>query len=177
MKVPVKFYLITKKLGGCIKMKWIDYINIFCTIISIIGAYKSLAYYKKSKHLSIYANTNVAYMEIQKIISVLTEMLKLSNQTRGINTKKEVSKKGESIKASINKIREILPANDSKAVDNILHSQEMQVEEYIDSFITGTALIDEKLIIDNNFNKCQQSFRDIQILLKQKLENTADKIK
>jgi hypothetical protein len=41
-------------------MNWWDYVitavSVLCTIFSIIGAYKSVAYYKKSKQLTIYSN-------------------------------------------------------------------------------------------------------------------------
>ncbi|WP_156922745.1 hypothetical protein [Desulfitobacterium metallireducens] len=40
----------------------------------------------------------------------------------------------------------------------MLNSQQTKVETYIDSFITGAALVDEKLIIDDDFNTCQQTF-------------------
>ena len=105
-------------------MNWWDYVltglSILCTIASSIGAYKSLAYYKKSKQLTIYANTNLAYIESQKIISILTEMLKASaKRTRGTNTAKEISRHGESIKSSINKIRECLPVEDFKEIQEL----------------------------------------------------------
>jgi hypothetical protein len=67
-------------------VSWWDYVLITisasCTIFSIIGAYQSNAYYKKSKQLTMYANTNIAYIESQKIIATLTEMLKLGNSIR-----------------------------------------------------------------------------------------------
>lgn len=86
-----------------------------------------IAYYKKSKQITIYANTNIVYIETQKIIATLTEILKY--------------------------------------------------EIYIDSFITGAVLIDEKLVIDDDFNKCQQAFCKIQLLIKRKLENIIDKVR
>ena len=164
-------------------MNWWDYlltaISAICTAFSIIGARKSNAYYKKSKQLTIYANTNIAYIESQKIISTLTEMLKLANSTkkRGTNYIKEVSQNGESIKISINKIRESLPVKDFKEVDELLNSQQPKIEAYIDSFITGAVLVDEKLIIDDDFNKCQQTFCNMQLLIKKKLEDIVEKLK
>ncbi len=165
-------------------MNWWDYvliaISVVCTIFSIIGAYKSNAYFKKSKQLTIYANTNIAYIESQKIIATLTEMLKLANTkilTRGINYIKEVSKNGENIKISINKIRESLPVEDFNEINVLLNEQQPKVEEYIDSFLTGAVLSDKKFVIDDDFNKCQQVFCEIQLLLKKKLENIGEKLK
>lgn len=106
-------------------------------------------------------------------------MLKLANikRKRGINYIKEVSKNGECIKTSINKIRECLPVEDFNEINVLLNEQQPKVEEYIDSFITGSVLIDEKFVIDDNFNKCQNVFCEIQLLLKKKLENIGEKIK
>lgn len=164
-------------------MSWCDYaitaIGAVCTGFSIFGAYKSNAYYKKSKQLTIYANTNIAYIESKKIIATLTEMLKLGNITRkrGTNYVKEVSQNGESIKTSINRIRECLPVEDFKEINELLNSQQPKVEAYIDSFITGAVLVDETLIIDDDFNKCQQTLCDMQLLIKRKLENISENVK
>ena len=164
-------------------MNWWDYvitaISVGCTVFSIIGAYKSNAYYKKSKQLTIYANINIAYIESQKIIATLTEMLKLGNSARkrGTNYIKEVSQNGENIKTSINKIRDSLPVEDFKEINELLNSQQPKVEAYIDSFITGAVLFDEKLVIDDNFNTCQQTFCSMQLLIKKKLENISEKLK
>ncbi|MBU3101703.1 MULTISPECIES: hypothetical protein [Clostridium] len=70
-------------------MKWWDYIisaiSAVGTIFSLIGAYKSNVYYQNSKQLTIYANTNSAFIESQKIITTLTEMLKLGNRIQSKN--------------------------------------------------------------------------------------------
>ncbi len=77
-----------------------------CTVFSILGAVRSNIYLEKNRQLTMYANTNVAFMETQKIIATFPEILKLSNNTtkRGTNCVKEVAKHGENIKNSINKI-------------------------------------------------------------------------
>lgn len=160
-------------------MHWWDWLDIVLVIISGIGAWKSWAYYNKSKELTIYAKTNIAFIESKTIIATLTEMLKLSNNTkkRGTNYIKEVSKNGEIIKNSITKIRENIPVKDWNDINKLLDSQEIKVEAYIDSFITGSALVNDKLIIDDNFNKCQQKFCELQILLKKKIEDISEKLK
>ena len=156
-------------------------LSIICTIVSGVGAWRSLAYYKKSRQITIYANTNIAYVESQKIISTLNEMLKLSNERikpRGIKSYCEkVSANGESIKNSRAKIREIWSVEEYKDIENLLNSQELEVNKYIDSFITGSILVDEKLIIDDNFNICQKKFYDMQLMIKEKLEKISEKLK
>lgn len=60
-------------------MNFWDYLSIVCTIISVIRAYKSIAYYNKSKLLTMYASTNTAYIESQNIMATLDEVLKMAN--------------------------------------------------------------------------------------------------
>lgn len=160
-------------------MQWWDWLDIGLVVISAIGAWKSWAYYDKSKELIIYAKTNIAFIESKTIIATLTEMLKLSNNTRkrGANYIKEISRNGEIIKNSITKIRENIPSGDWQDISQLLDSQEIKVETYIDSFITGSVLVEDKLIIDDNFNRCQQKFCELQVLLKKKIEATSEKIK
>lgn len=148
-------------------------ISAISTVISIAGAFKSIKYYKKSRQLTIYANTNVAFIETQKIILVLTELLKLSNSVtkqRGLNFVKQVAAHGESIRSSINIMREKLSVEDFEDVQKFLLSPEIQVEIYVDSFISGTVLCEGKFEINEKFNLCQKAFYDIQQLLKIKIE-------
>lgn len=162
-----------------IKLDFMTIISIICTIASGIGAIKSNIYYKKSKQISIYANTNSAYIETKKIIDTLTEILKLVSEPmkRGKNYRNEVKANGEIIKKSISKIREDLTVEDNKEVNKLLNSKKLKVEIYIDSFITGSVLVDKESIIDDDFYKCQEIFRDLQLLIKGKLENVGENLK
>jgi hypothetical protein len=176
-------FVIINEQGGY-KLNWWDYVLIvvsaLCAIGSIIGAVRANIYYKKSKQLTLYAHTNVAYIEAQKITAALTELLKLSNSTfkkRGVSNIREISRIGENIKTSLNKIRDSLPASDVENIGILLNSRHQRAEEYIDSFITGTVLVDENIVIGNDFNSCQQKFYDLQLLLKRRLEEIAEKIK
>lgn len=160
-------------------MNWWDWLDIVFVIGSGLGAWRSCAYYRKSRELTIYAKTNIAYIESKTIIATLIEILKLSNNTRkrGTNYAKEVSRNGEIIKNSIIKIRENLLVKDWEDINKLLDSQEIKVETYIDSFITGSVLVNDKLIIDDNFTKCEQKFYELQILLKKKIETISEKLK
>lgn len=154
-------------------------VSAICTVASVIGAYKSIKYYKKSKQLTIYANTNVSLVEVQKIITSFTEILKLSNTSkpqRGVNVSKQLAVYGESIRESINVLREKLSVEDFKSIEGQLLSKEIKVEAYIDSFISGMILNDGKLMIDDKFNRCQQKFYCIQQILKKRLEEVEEKL-
>lgn len=164
-------------------MNWGDYVlnvlGIICTALSIIGAYKSLVYYKKNKYLTMYTNASLAYIESQKIQSKLVDMVKLSTsrKTRGVNIEAQSADNASQIRESIGRIRDSLTAEDSKEVSDILKSQKLHVEKYIDSFISGTALVDGKVIIDDNFYTCQQIFTDMQLFLKRQMETIEEKNK
>lgn len=154
-------------------------VSAICTVVSLIGAYKSIKYYKKSKQLTLYANTNVSLVEVQKIIAMFTEILKLANTTRpqrGINLSKQLEAHGETIRESINLLREKLSVEDFRLIEGQLISKEMKVEMYIDSFISGEILDDGKLVIDDRFNRCQQKFYNIQQILKKRLEEVEEKL-
>ena len=70
-----------------------------------------------------------------------------------------------------------MPVKDFNDIQNLLDSQGIEVEKYINSFITDSVLIYEKLVIDDEFNRCQQKFSEIHLLIKKKLENTSEKLK
>ena len=158
-------------------------LSIGCTIFSAIGAWKSFKYYKKSRQITIYTNTNVALLEIEKIQDVLTDMLKLSNksnkqrQLRGMSYENIVGENGEKIKKSINIIRKYVTYEDIKEIEKVLNSENMKVEQYIDSFITGSVLVDGKFIVDEQFKKCQEIFKSINLLMKKKLEEREENLK
>lgn len=154
-------------------------VSAICTVISVIGAYKSIKYYKKSKQLTIYANTNVSLVEVQKIISTFTEILKIANPSRsqrGVNLSKQLAAYGESIRDSINVIRDKLSVEDYELIKYKLSSKELRVDAYIYSFISGAILEDGCLKIDDRFNRCQQKFYDIQQTLKRRLEEVEAKL-
>lgn len=127
-------------------------ISVICTFFSILGAIKSNIYYKKSKQLTMYANTNLAFIETQKIIALFPAILKLASKLdkcRGTNLVKEVAQNGEKIKKSVSIIRESLSVEDYEEIQELLNSRELKIEEYIDSFITGKVIEDEKLCASN----------------------------
>ena len=110
---------------------------------------------------------------------MFTEILKLANTTRpqrGINLSKQLEAHGETIRESINLLREKLSVEDFRLIEGQLISKEMKVEMYIDSFISGEILDDGKLVIDDRFNRCQQKFYNIQQILKKRLEEVEEKL-
>lgn len=160
----------------------IDYIitgiSVICTGASIWGAWKSISYYKKSKNLTIYANNNAAYIESQKIISLFGDLLKFatSRKNRGVNVQKEISQNGETIKKSIDNIREKLSVKDFEDIEKILCTDKIDVEKYIDSIITCTILQDNIFPVDENYYAAQKSFHEIHKMLKNKITQAEESL-
>ena len=182
MSLPALFCNIINGHEACKLI--IDYaftgIGALCTGASIIGAWKSNKYYKKSKNLTLFANSNVAYLESQKIIDTFTQLLKLTNSKippRGTNIPKVVSQYGENIKTSLSVIREKLTANDVNKIEEILQQSNINISRYIDSIIACTVLEDGKFLLDDDFNKAQEAFYEVQKYLKSRTEQLEDTIK
>ena len=117
--------------------------------------------------------------ESQEIIETFNKILRLANPRtrRGINYVKEIAKNGTEIQSSITKIRENMSVEDFEEIKKILNSDELKVERYINSFISGSVLLNNELIIDSDFNLCQEKFYEMQTLIKKKLEDTEEKLK
>ena len=154
-------------------------INIVCTGASFLGAAKSVLYYKKSKTISIYTNTNSAYLEIKNILNTFNEILSLVSipQGKGKNKKIEIQKKYMFIKEKMDIIRDNLTAKDNKILNELLNSNKFNLDKYLDSFIVNSNSIDIDNIINDDFYKCQKVFREIQLLMKSNLEKLSEKLK
>lgn len=158
----------------------IDYIitgiGLISTVASIIGAAKSISYYKKSKNLTVYANNNAAYIESQKIISLFGDFLKFAapRENRGVNIPMEISQNADVIRKSIDQIREKLSVKDLEDVEKILSTDEFDVEEYIDSIITCAILEDNAFPVDANYYTAKKAFLEMQKLLKNKINQAEE---
>lgn len=77
-------------------MKWerdtvIFVLNIIITVVSGIGAYKSFRYFEKSRHITIYAQTNQALNELGEMLKMLPEALAaMANPKRGFNAENAI---------------------------------------------------------------------------------------
>lgn len=153
-------------------------ISILCTIVSSIGAYKSVKYYKKNKQLTIYAHKNVAYSEIKKVIDTMTEILKQASlqQGRGVNQKRELSRLGVSIKKSLDKIREQLSNENCDTIINTLNSN--KVRDYIESLITSPVVPNPTIDTEawERFRDCEMAFYNVQNEIKKKLDESEEKL-
>ena len=50
-------------------------INVILAVVSALGAWNSIKYFRKSKNLTIFAQTNKALVEVQKMLIKLPEAI------------------------------------------------------------------------------------------------------
>ena len=156
-------------------------INCLCAIISIGGGLATVINYNRSKRLTEYSHTSIAFIESQKIISTLTELLKLANSRTskyGVNYEKRVAANGVLIRTSLIQIREKLSVSDLEEINNVLATESFNVDRYISSLISGDALNEDRIfVIDDNFMACDEAFNTMQKLIKGKMSILASKLK
>lgn len=162
---------------------WWDYvltgISVLCTVVSIVGAYRANLYYKKSKNISILVKTKDSLSESKVILESMGEILKLSNTmlARGKNISKMVSEQGQVINKALIRIKELEGFADNKKIDAILKTKDFNAQDYINSLISGKVICDGTICIDNEYTTCYQIFENLQLFLKQRMEEQEEKLK
>ncbi len=150
--------------------------NIACLVGSIVSAIKASGSYKKCKQLTNFANLKRALDECQLVYANIYKLLKLcgknANKNRGINVEKEASEYGDAIKNSLAKIKEILPSDSQKKVDNLLahpSNKNFDIEKYVSTLISGSA-VDNNTLTDDNVYMIQKAVENIQLHIKEIME-------
>ena len=111
---------------------------------------------------------------------MLFRSLKLTNPKipqRGTNIPRVVSQYGEDIKTSVSVIKEKLTTDDVEKIEAILQKSTINISRYIDSIIACATLKDGKFVLDDDFNKAQEAFYEVQKYLKSRSERLEDTIK
>lgn len=154
-------------------------INILLTIISGIGAYKSVKYFRKSRNLTIFAQTNKALIEIQKMLIKLPEALTASNMAmrgkKGMNLQNRICNIGEELNISLTEIGANIPSEYSEKFRELQNDGIFNLQVYINSYISGEAVkIDH--IDSDDYNLCQQRLVSMQEYLKKITVETEEKL-
>lgn len=169
-------------------MRTVDWIililNIACLVGSIIGAFNALNSYKKCKQLTNFANLKVALDECQQIFSNCRKLLiccgKNLKSMRGINFEKEISDCGIAIKESFSKIKDILPSNAQKEVNNMLLAKipnlNTDIEGYVSLLISGHAYKNGD-VTENYISQIEKTVNSIHLLIKERMEEVQEREK
>ena len=119
-------------------------INILLTIISGIGAYKSVKYFRKSRNLTIFAQTNKALIEIQKMLIKLPEALTASNMAmrgkKGMNLQNRICNIGQELNISLTEIGANIPSEYSEKFRKLQNDGIFNLQVYINSYISVEAV-------------------------------------
>lgn len=155
-------------------------INIILVFISGLGAYKSIRYFKRSKHITIYAQTNQSLNEIEKMLKILPDALEAASTTKkGVSPENTVRDIGKKLTAYLNAVMNAIPTDYSSEFRDIQKKDIFVLSEYINSFIDGTAIIEEsgrKTLDRIAFNTCQNRLREMHEFLKRKIAEEAEKL-
>lgn len=158
----------------------ITIINVILAIVSGLGAYKSVKYFRKSKNLTIFVQTNKALVEVQKMLIKLPEALSASNSSRrgkkGLSLHNTLCDIGRELNANLNEINSNIPAEYSDQIRQLQNKAGFNLQAYINSYISGDAVKDNG-IDSEDFNSCQARLLEMQDYLKKAALETEEKLK
>ncbi len=156
-------------------------INILIAIASGIGAYNSIRYFKKSRHITIYAQTNKALGEIDEMLKRLPEALSAaSTNKKGFSAEITIREIGTEMANHLNAIMSSIPSSYSGDFRVIQKTESFDLSQYINSLIDGTAIKednDRKTLGRDSFDACQECLREMQEFLKKKIADEEEKLK
>lgn len=155
-------------------------INVILTVVSAFGAWKSIKYFRKSKNITIFAQTNKALVEVQKMLIKLPEALSASNSSRrgkkGLSLHNTLCDIGQELNANFAEINANIPAKYLDAIRQLQNKDGFDLQVYINSYISGEA-VQNNGIDSDDFNVCQATLLKIQDYLKIVARETEEKLK
>lgn len=155
-------------------------INVILAIVSGIGAYKSVKYFRKSHNLAIYAQTNVVLIEIQKMLLKLPEALSACNKVKrgkkGFNLQKTLCDIGEELNKSLTEIGSNIPTEYLKEFRDLQNEGTFNLQIYINSYINGEVL-KENTIDSNEYALCHARLTAMHDYLKEIVSKTEERLK
>ncbi len=156
-------------------------INMILAVISGIGAFKSIKYYKKNKELTIYAQTADIIEEVNGMLAILPQALEIStrkvkNQGRGTNYNTEIIGCGKKLVEHYQIIEKNIPMRYYDKLRRILKEGNFDFLKYINSYVSGSVLTNEGLD-HNDFAKCQDRLVELQRFLREERERIEEKLK
>lgn len=155
-------------------------INIILAILSGIGAFKSLKYFRKSHNLTIYAQTNKGMVEIQKMLIKLPEVLTASNKgitgRKGFSLQNALCNIGQELHNSLIKIISSIPSEYSDEFEQLQNDGNFNLQKYINSLISGKAVKEGEIDLAE-YNLCQKRLVAMQQYLKKTANEIEEKLK
>ena len=166
-------------------MRWWDIVvlvvNIIFAIASGFGAYNSIRYFKKSKHITIYAQSNQAFNDVGEMLKISTEALAAASTVKkGYSPENTVRGLGCEMSEHLNAVMKAIPSDYSEHFRGLQRKNTFEVEGYINSLIDGSAVVEvsgRKTLERTSFDACQESLREMQEFLRKKIAEEEEKLK
>lgn len=156
-------------------------VNVILTILSAIGTYRSLRYYKKSKRLASLVKANQSLAEVEKMLNRIPDLLDISYQIRcrkrGYNYHIALCEVGKELYASLNQILSEMPLKNADEFNSLLEKDGFSLRDYINSIINGDVLNEEDGIRLEEYSRCQNRLLDMQMYLRNMVENIEEDFK
>lgn len=126
-------------------------INVILAVVSAFGAWNSIKYFRKSKNLTIFAQTNKALVEVQKMLIKLPEALSASNSSRrgkkGLSLHNTLCDIGKELNANLTEINSNIPTEYSDAIRQLQNKDGFILQAYINSYISGDAVQNNGILL------------------------------
>ena len=114
------------------------------------------------------------------MLKILPEALATTNPNRGVNIENAMRDFGTKLSDDLNEIMSAIPTEYSNEFQKLQKDNAFILEQYINSFIDGTAIEEEnerKTLQRASFDACQERLRAMQMFLKQKIADEEEKLK
>lgn len=159
----------------------ITIINVILVIISCVGAWKSIHYFKKTKELTVYAQAADIIDEVNEMLSILLKALEIANQKvkkrdRGRNYDRGILNCGKELIAHYQEIEKNIPSRYHNNLNGILNKGGFDFIKYLNSYVSGEAMKEEGLD-HNDFARCQERLYGLQRFLKEERDTIEEKLK
>ena len=156
-------------------------INVMLVIISGVGAWKSIKYYKKNKELTVDTQATDVIDEVTQMLSILLKALEIANQKvkkrgRGTNYGAELLTCGKELIVHYQEIEKNIPARYYSNLNETLNKDGFEFLKYLNSYVSGEAMKVEGLD-HNDFAKCQERLYGLQRFLKEERDKIEEKLK
>ena len=103
-----------------------------------------------------------------------------TNPKRGFSVENAIRDIGTRLSGHLNEIMSAIPTEYSKDFQKLQKTDTFTLEQYINSYIDGTAISEEngrKTLQRASFDTCQERLRAMQAFLKQKISEEEEKLK
>ncbi len=157
---------------------WLTIINVIITVISFVGAFLSLRYYRKTKFIQLVIAYNNSIELCENILQSLNELYKYTDANHIVkNARNCVRETAVWIKGCTNQIKQKVDSRTFIEIDEILN-RGISYNEYFGKLISGALCPAEYLINDSSqIETIEKNINELLAKLKEKGEKAESRLK